>query len=237
MELSDDLGGRLRSTTSTRSAALPLLTAAILAFCGCDGSSNSSDRVNGEVHVPAGRGAGAAETVNGSIHIDPDAAVTTAKTVNGGVTLGSHATADSLATVNGNITIDGGSRVSGGVDSVNGDIAVGNGALVSGSLENVNGVIRLSAAHVDGGIATVNGDIDIRGDSRVERGIHVRKPESSGLIRFGNDVPRIIIGPGATVVGELRFEREVKLYLSDRATVGNVIGATAIPFTGDDPPR
>ena len=57
------------------------------------------------------------------------------------------------------------------------------------------------------------------------------------MIRFGDDAPRIIIGPGVTVVGELRFERQVKLYLSDRATVGNVIGATAISFTGDDPPR
>lgn len=229
-------GVGLQSMTGTRSAALALITAGIIVFCGCDGSSDSASRVNGSVHVPAGRAAGAADTVNGSIHIDPSAAVTAAKTVNGGVTLGAHATADSLTTVNGDITIDSGGRVSGGVDSVNGAIALGSGALVGGSLENVNGAIRLSAAHVAGGIGTVNGDIDIRGDSRVEHGIRVQKPDSNGLIHFGNDVPRIVIGRGATVAGELRFEREVKLYVSDRATVGNVIGATAIPFTGDDPP-
>jgi hypothetical protein len=223
--------------TGNRSAALALIIAGIIAFCGCDGSSDASSRVNGSVHVPAGRAAGAADTVNGSIHIDPNAAVTTAKTVNGGVMLGANATADSLATVNGDITVDSGGRVSGGVDSVNGAIALGKGALVGGSLENVNGVIRLLAAHVNGGITTVNGDIDIRGDSRVESGIRVHKPDSNGLIRFGSDVPRVIIGPGATVVGELRFEREARLYVSDRATVGSIVGATAIPFSGDDPPR
>ena len=155
--------------------------------------------------------------------------------MNGGITLGAQATADSLGTVNGDITADPGARVSGGIDSVNGAIALGNGVLVGGSLENVNGTIRLSAAHVNGGITTVNGNIDIRGDSRVDRGIRVEKAGDGGLLHFGNSVPRIVIGPGATVAGELRFEREVKLYVSDRATVGNIVGATAIRFAGDQP--
>ena len=47
----------------------------------------------------------------------------------------------------------------------------------------------------------------------------------------------IVIGPGATVNGELRFEREVNLYVSNRASVGSVTGATAIPFSGDLPPN
>jgi hypothetical protein len=34
----------------------------------------------------------------------------------------------------------------------------------------------------------------------------------------------------------LRFEREVQLYVSDRATIGTVSGATPIPFSGDKPP-
>jgi hypothetical protein len=49
-------------------------------------------------------------------------------------------------------------------------------------------------------------------------------------------VPRIVIGPGATIEGELRFERVVQLYVSDRATIGPVVGATAIRFSGDAPP-
>jgi hypothetical protein len=44
-------------------------------------------------------------------------------------------------------------------------------------------------------------------------------------------------GPGAIVSGEPRFDREVKLYVSDRATVGSITGATPIPFSGDSPPN
>jgi len=50
------------------------------------------------------------------------------------------------------------------------------------------------------------------------------------------DSPRIVIGPGATVQGDLRFERTVRLFVSDKATIGPVTGATPIPFSGDIPP-
>jgi hypothetical protein len=214
-------------------AALAIVT---LALVGCDESSDASSRVNGSVHVPAGRAAGGADTVNGGIDIDANAAVTSANTVNGHVELGAHATADSLSTVNGGIDVGAGAHVSGGLDSVNGGISLGDGATVGGSVANVNGSISLSDARVEGGISTVNGNIDIRGASRVEHGIHVQKTDQ-GLLHLDSGVPRIVIGPGATVNGELRFEREVKLYVSDRATVGTVTGATAIPFSGDSPPN
>jgi hypothetical protein len=45
-----------------------------------------------------------------------------------------------------------------------------------------------------------------------------------------------VIGPGAVVEGDLRFERDVRLYVSDQATVGPISGATAIRFSGDRPP-
>jgi cytoskeletal protein CcmA (bactofilin family) len=48
--------------------------------------------------------------------------------------------------------------------------------------------------------------------------------------------PTIIIGPGAEVQGELRFERNVHLFVSDHATIGLVTGATAVTFSGDSPP-
>jgi hypothetical protein len=81
----------------------------------------------------------------------------------------------------------------------------------------------------------VGGNISLSGNSRVEGGILVEK-SSGGLFHFGNTVPRIVIGPGAVVQGELHFEREVKLYVSDHATVGPVSGATSISFSGDKPP-
>jgi DUF4097 and DUF4098 domain-containing protein YvlB len=210
--------------------------AVILAFSGCDISfdGDGSNKVNGSVHVPVGKAPDDARTVNGSIRVDDNATVNSAATVNGGIHLGDHAAATSLKTVNGSISIGAGAHDSGGAGSVNGDLTLADGAEISGSLTNVNGKISLTAAHVGGGIRTANGDISIMGASHVEGGIVVEK--TSGL-SFDNKEPVIIIGPGATVQGELRFERPVKLYVSDKATIGTVTGATPVPFTGDTPPK
>jgi DUF4097 and DUF4098 domain-containing protein YvlB len=184
--------------------------AVILALSGCDISvdGDGSTKINGSVHIPAGKAAEEARTVNGSIHVDDNAAVTSAVTVNGSVRLGAHATATSAKTVNGAISLADGAHVSGSAGSVNGDLTLANGAEVSGSLSNVNGKIDLNSAHVAGGIKTVN-----------------------------SEDPVIIIGPGAVVRGDLIFERKVKLYVSDKATIGTVTGATPIPFSGDNPPN
>jgi hypothetical protein len=210
--------------------------ATILALSGCDLAvdGDGSSKVNGSVHIPAGKAADAATTVNGSIHIDDDAAVTSATTVNGSVRLGQHATATSLKTVNGAISVGAGAHVSANAASVNGELILADGAEVAGHLTNVNGKIGLTAAHVAGGIKTVNGSISIMGNSHVEGGIMVDKP--SGF-SFNASDPVIIIGPGAVVQGDLRFERKVKLYVSDKATIGTVIGATAVPFSGEIPPN
>jgi DUF4097 and DUF4098 domain-containing protein YvlB len=210
--------------------------AAILALSGCDISvdGDGSTKVNGSVHVPAGKAAEEARTVNGSIHIDDNAAVTSAATVNGSVRLGAHATATSVGTVNGAITVGEGAHVSGKAATVNGDLTLANDGEVSGSLTNVNGKINLTSAHVGGGIKTVNGGISIMGNSHVEGGILVEKPNS---MFFSSEDPVIVIGPGAVVQGDLRFERRVKLYVSDKATIGTVTGATPITFSGDTPPN
>jgi hypothetical protein len=50
-------------------------------------------------------------------------------------------------------------------------------------------------------------------------------------------VPRIVIGPNAIVDGELRFERDVELFVHTTAKVGKVIGATAVPYTDTLPER
>jgi hypothetical protein len=231
------LGGKIVFSDSRPRQLMPLLglLMTLIALLGCDESSDASSRVNGSVHIPAGRAAGPADTVNGSIDVEQNAAVTTASTVNGHIALDAHATADSATTVNGDISVGTDARVARGLHSVNGGIRLSDGARVGGSLENVNGGIRLTDAEVDGGITTVNGNIDIHGSSKVGRGIHVQKVDH-GLLSF-DSVPRIVVGPGATVGGELLFEREVKLYVSDKASVGTITGATAIPFSGDSPPN
>jgi cytoskeletal protein CcmA (bactofilin family) len=230
-----------RGTDPARRGGTPGFLAAIamivaLSACGGSFDGDASNKINGSIDVPAGKPPGAVATVNGSIHIDDNAAVTSATTVNGGVQLGDHATASSLNSVNGSITLGRGAHVSGSASSVNGALSLGDGADITGALSNVNGKITLTGAHVGGGIKTVDGGMDIGGASRVEGGILVQKP-TSDLVQIIHDVPRIVIGPGATVQGDLRFEHTVQLFVSDKATIGTITGATPIPFTGDTPPN
>lgn len=229
-----------RDAHPVRRAGVYGLTAALTAMlalsaCGESSIGDESTKINGSIHVPAGKQPGAVATVNGSIHVDDNAAVTSATTVNGSVHLGDHATATSLNSVNGSIALGTGAHVSGTASSVNGELTLGDGAEILGSLTNVNGKISLTAAHVGGGIKTVNGSMNITGASHVEGGILVEKP-STELVQIVQHVPRIVIGPGASVQGELRFERAVQLFVSDKATIGTVTGATPIPFTGETPP-
>lgn len=205
-----------------------------LAGVACDVESDN-DRVNGSVEVAAGQPVQDASTVNGAIRVAEGAAVKDAETVNGGITIGSNATANSVQAVNGSITIGENARIAADVSCVNGSITLHKGAEVAGKLENVNGKFELTGAHVGGGIHTVMGDVEVGADARVEGGITVERSQGF-TISFTKHVPRIVIGPGATVQGPMKFEREVKLYVSDSATIGEVIGATPIKFSGDRPP-
>lgn len=206
-----------------------------------DQSSGDSDShtVNGSIRVKAGEKRNDVSTVNGSIHIDDNASVAGAQTVNGSIGVGAHSTTGSLNTVNGSITVGDGASVSDTIAAVNGSLTLREGADVRGAVGNVNGRILLQGAHVGGGIKTVTGDIDIGSNSHVEGGILVHK-KSSGLFEFfhwgKSDTPRIVIGPGAVVQGNLRFKREVQLFVSDSATIGTVSGATAVKFAGANPP-
>jgi len=236
----DPMPGNCKSGRAHRVRVGGLLMAlavlAALSACGDFDSGDGSTKVNGSIHVAAGKPPGAVTTVNGSIHIDDNATVTSATTVNGSVHLGSHATATTLESVNGSITLGAGAHLTGGATSVNGELTLDDGAEILGSLSNVNGKITLTAAHVAGGIKTSNGGISIKGASHVEGGILMEKP-GTGFIQVVRDVPRVVIGPGATVQGELRFERTVQLFVSDKATIGQVTGATPIAFSGDNPPN
>jgi DUF4097 and DUF4098 domain-containing protein YvlB len=222
---------------------LALLTvAAATAGCGegvngnVTATQSGANTVNGSITVPANLHSGSLETVNGSIHIEDNAIVTTASTVNGSINLGAHAMADSLSTVNGGLTVNDGARVTRGLSTVNGGMDVKNGAEVGGHVRNVNGHIVLTGAHVAGGLQTVDGDIEVVGGSHVEGGVVVEEIHGFNINFFKPRKPRIVIGPGAVVQGDLRFERPVDLYVSDKATVGTIKGATPIRFSGDNPP-
>ena len=238
--MSERITSRPRPTIPrwVNAAVISVALAFLAALAGCGGSNDGdeSTKVNGSIHVPAGKAPGAVTTVNGSIHIDDNAAVASANTVNGSIQLGARAAAASLNSVNGSLILGAGAHVAGSVSTVNGEINLADGAEIFGSVSNVNGKITVTAAHVVGGIKTVNGNMNISGSAHVEGGILVEKP-SGQLMQLVQKIPRIVIGPGATVQGELHFERTVKLYVSDKATVGAVTGSTPISFTGDSPPN
>ena len=213
---------------------LPLLAITTACVAGDDDGSGM-DKVNGSIHVAAGQAPQDASTVNGSIRVADNAKIEDGSTVNGSIRLGEHAGAKSLSTVNGGISLADGAQVAQGIESVNGALTLDSGADVSGHASNVNGHIGVNGAHIGGGIETVDGDVDITGNARVDGGLLVHKPDSS-FFNFGiSRVPHIVIGPGATVNGTLKFEREVKLYVSDKAHVGRIVGATPVKFSGEQP--
>lgn len=216
-----------------------LLLAPVLLVCtACSkfGSEDGLTRVNGSVRVTATQPNGDAATVNGAISIDDKAVFGSADTVNGDIWMGAGASGASTKTVNGNITLDTDARLKGEATSVNGAITMNKGAEAGGPLSTVNGNLFLNDAHVAGGLATVTGDIFVNSQSRVEGGIRVHKLPAGILLQGEHPPPRIVIGPGATVQGALTFERPVKLYVSDKASIGPVSGATPISFSGDKPP-
>jgi hypothetical protein len=202
-----------------------------------DHDATGTHSINGSIHVSSSAPGGEVATINGSIRADDNAQISGGHTVNGGISLGDHATATSLTTVNGGISLGQGAKVSETVTTVNGTLALHTGSLVGGRLANVNGTIILAAATVNGGITTVNGNIDIGANSHVQGGITVHKP-STGFFQWwsDSDKPRVVVGPGAVIEGPMTFERAVRLYVSDTATIGKVTGATPVKFSGDHPP-
>ena len=224
----------LRGRAWHKGWTVPIAIASGLLVAMSASAGDSYSTINGSVHVSAGRPAAAASTVNGSVTVDEDAAVDTVGTVNGSIRVGARATAKSLTTVNGSITVNQAAHTA-YIKSVNGNLTVNEGAEVDGGLTTVNGKIGVNAAHIAGRVSNVQGDISILGAARVDGGILVEKQHGFTIPVHSVD-PTIIIGPGAQVLGELRFERKVNLFVSDRATIGTVTGATAVTFSGDNPP-
>lgn len=205
-----------------------------LALAGAAHAGDDIDKVNGDIHVSAGQNYGDLSTVNGDIHVDANASARDVETVNGSIVMDDHSNAGKLETVNGSVTLGSGAKVARSVEAVNGSLRLARNADVSGRVSNVNGHITLDAAHVGGGLETVAGDIDVGANSHVEGGILVDK-QHGGWHWGHSHTPRIVIGPGAVVKGTLEFRRDVDLYVSDRAQVGPIKGATAHKFSGAQP--
>jgi cytoskeletal protein CcmA (bactofilin family) len=199
---------------------------------------DETTKVNGSIDIASGEHRGDLSTVNGSILVEADAVVGQAKTVNGNLKLESRATAKSVTTVNGSITAGDGAHVQGSVRAVNGALHVQNAADVSGDIINVNGGIHVESAHVGGTVDTSSGNIDLGPNAHIDGNVVVEKDNNWHFGFFSvPPPPRVVIGPGTVVKGTMRFERPVKLYVSDHATIGTVQGAEVVRFSGDHPPE
>lgn len=194
--------------------------------------------VNGPTHIKQGAVVAKVSSVNGPIDLDAQVQAASVTNVNGPIHLGPDThIAGTVRTVNGPLHVDSGARINGEAVSVNGPIDMA-GTYIGGGLTTVNGTIKIVSTRVDHGVADVNGDIEIGVNSRVDGGLTVHENNSGwfSFLFFRRSLPRVVIGPGAVVTGTLLFEQEVRLYVSDRATIGPVQGAKAVTFSGDKAP-
>jgi len=202
-------------------------------------TSGGESTVNGSIEV--GRDAvvnGGLETVNGGIRVHDNARVERVETVNGAVRLADGVTARDVSSVNG--TIEFGSEVSidGKVSVVNGRIKLGTGSRVSNDVSNVNGEIEIEGSDIGGDLSTVNGDVTLSGDTVLRGDLVVEEP-NDGWNRKDRRKPKIVLGPGVRVLGQIDLEQEVELFISEDAEVGGVTGVMtmeqAVRFSGDRP--
>jgi len=100
----------------------------------------------------------------------------------------------------------------------------------------VNGGIRLDGGSVQGVIRTVNGDITL-GRGAHAGGIEIDAPSRGWWSWSSEKLPRVVIGRDARVSGPMVFKREVRLFVHATASIGDVRGATAVRFEGDDAPE
>jgi cytoskeletal protein CcmA (bactofilin family) len=209
-----------------------------VAFGAGHGASSEDDdstsKVNGSIEVASGAHKGDLSTVNGSILVGSNAIVGQVKTVNGDLKFESGATAKAATTVNGSINVRDGVHLEGSVHAVNGSLHV-KSADVSGDVTNVNGSINVDSSHIGGSIDTSAGSITLGPNAHIDGNVVVEK-DNSWHFGFSSE-PHVVIGPGTVVKGTMRFERAVKLYVSDHATIGTVQGAEVIKFSGDHPPE
>ncbi len=205
-----------------------------------DSQAEGASTVNGSITVGSGATVtGDLETVNGSIRIDENAVIGDAETVNGSVKVASGVKAEDIGSVNGTIRVGENVTIEGEVSVVNGKIRIASGSTVSEDVSNVNGEIKITGAEIGGNLSTVNGDVSLDEGALLHGNLTIEKPSSWSWGKKKSRKPKIIIGPGSRVGGEIVAEHEVELYISDTAEVGGVSGVMsmdqAVRFSGKHP--
>lgn len=202
--------------------------------------SGGASSVNGSISVGADAlVTGGLKTVNGTIRVDDGARIKNASTVNGGLRIADNVQARDLSTVNGAVRIGENAVADGEVSAVNGRISIARGGRITGDVGNVNGQIELEAAEVGGDLSTVNGDVELSEATVVKGDLVVEKPSGWNWGKEKSRKPRIVIGPGCRIEGAINLEREVELFISETAEVGDVVGVMslddAVRFSGKRP--
>ncbi len=188
--------------------------------------SGSQSTVNGSISVGASAVVdGSIETVNGTIRIDDNVQLRDVGTVNGSIRVGNGLIADDVESVNGSIRIGENAVISGEVSAVNGKIEVGPGGSVSGDVGNVNGELKVVGSEVGGDVSTVSGDIWITENATVRGDVIIERSRGWGSRR---KKPKVVIGPGSRVLGEIIAEREIDLFISESAEVGAISGEASL---------
>lgn len=224
---------------------IPLCLVPLLAIAACDTTINEdvvipagaregdgARTINGDILVGAKAEGGNLKTVNGRIVIDEGAKVDDLATVNGDIRIGTGASTGSIEGVNSPTACAEGVRIRGGIRLVNGSVDLQPGTTVEGSVRTVNGHIGLRSATVRGSVENYEGGMTLSNGSVVTGNLVVLRPVGSG----SRETPRVIIGRDSRVEGMLRFEREVRLYVHETATVGTIEGAEAIAYD-EEPPQ
>jgi hypothetical protein len=201
--------------------------------------SGGHSTVNGSITVGKdARVDGALETVNGTIRVDVNSEVRDLETVNGSIRVDSGVSTRDISSVNGSIRLAEKVTVDGRISVVNGKIGLDNGSTVRDDVSNVNGEISVSGSEIGGDLSTVSGDVSLS-DQSVLRGDLIIEKSRGWNSGDSSRKPRIVIGPGSEVVGEIRLEREVDLFISETARVGGVSGEMsmddAVRFSGQEP--
>lgn len=217
-------------------------------------SAGRIDTGSGSVRLGNNTQAGAIDTGSGGIEIGSDVHVEGIDTGSGDVRGGDRVIVDGridtgsgsvsfgagssirgdIDTGSGSVRLGAGSAVSGGIDTGSGEVQI-EGTRVGGKVDTGSGDITLADSRVDGDLATSTGRVTLSGNSVVTGDLIVRKSKCWGLC-WGNDRPtRIVIGASASVIGEIRIEREAELWVHETARIGRVSGAQVQRFSGERP--
>jgi hypothetical protein len=187
--------------------------------------------VNGAIFVGAGTRLEELRNTNGAIELDADVLVTSVRSTNGRIRAGQGVTvAEDVSNTNGAIELAEGVTVGGDVQTTNGRLRIAEGGQIAGTVRSTNGPIVLTGTRA-GAVVGANGGIELIDGTHIEGEVHVR--ETRGTVT--SEPPRIIVGRDVVVEGPIRIERPVQLYIHESARTGDISGAEAIRFSGEQP--